>query len=507
MTAETVFPIAMGNEEETGMLVTGDYSGELVEPEYFSTHIEDFIPPVLHYAGRNRFFLSNGGLIYAGGAIIDSPLGDVMVTNPERATPECATPTQTSEYIDAHEKLIVEMGKIYAEKGANNRGDTIEVRIQRRTVDAAGNRKACHDSYGYRSSEEHPLPFANPRVLQSFLGLLATRSFMTGAGHVTSSGLRFSQKNHGLTGEEGYGYFGTMYRVDDTEKARGVYRVEARSNDINLSGWAKRVRIGGPALHLALGQTELAEKLPVYTGGTNHVEVAKRLNGLVIDDDGELIPEKHHFEALAFQRVVAELALDKLHLYTEVSDEYFRIAHEMYKYCDDFEAVLKKEKPFTVLANRSDAMVKFQYIARRVQRDRGLGRVRDMTDMIARMHDMQYDYIDIHARPYSPAVVNYGYGYRLRNKGHFVFGHDANAAERAYYHPPKETRAHVRAQAIRRYDMHQLPHRMEWHAMSANAAMDGNEWRTVPFGDVDSPRTSSRLHQFLAQHFEERSKQ
>lgn len=450
--------------------------------------------------------MSNGGLVYPGGAIVDSPLGDVMMTNPERATPECATPFELSDYIGAHEKLIVEMSKIYAEKGANARGETVEVRLQRRNVDAAGNRKACHDSYGYRVSAERPLPLTNPKVRQSFLGYLATRAFMIGAGHVTSAGLRFSQKNHGLTAEEGYGYFGTMYRIDETEKARGVYRIETRSNDVNLSGWASPVRIGGVGLLLALGQTELSRKLPIYSGGTNHVEVAKRLNHVTIDDDGELVPEKHHFEALDFQREVAELALDQLHLHADVSNEYFRIANEMYRYCDDFGAVLRREKPFAVLAKRSDAMAKFQYIVQRVQRDRAIGRVRSMTDMVARMHDMQYDHIDVHALPFSSAVVKYGYGYRIRAKNHFVFGHNEAAIEHAYYRAPKRTRAHVRADAIRRYDMHSIPTRVEWHMMTANGAIDDNVWKGASFGDVDSAQMTEQLHEFLVEHFDERSK-
>lgn len=52
MAVETLFPIAMGNEEETGMLVTGDYGGDMVEPEYFATHMEDFIPPPCTMLGR-----------------------------------------------------------------------------------------------------------------------------------------------------------------------------------------------------------------------------------------------------------------------------------------------------------------------------------------------------------------------------------------------------------------------------------------------------------------------
>lgn len=505
MAAESLFPIAYGNEEETGMLVTGDYSSDMVEPKYFCEHMEDFIPPDLQHIGSDRIFLSNGGLVYPGLAIVDRIDGDIAITNPERTTPECSDLNQVSDYIDAHEKLIVEMSKIYAEKGANNRGDTVEVRLQRRTVDSAGNRKASHDSYGYRFDEERPFPTNEPRVLQSLLGFLATQPHVTGAGHVTSSGLRLSQKIHGLKGEEGYGYFGTMYRIDKTEDYDNVHRLETRLNDINLSGWAKRVRFGGVALHLALGQTELAEQLPIFPGGTNHAEQAKRLNKIAFDRDGELVPQPHHFEALAYQRIVAELALDLLHLYTEVPDQYFKVALEIVKYCDDFEAVLRKEKPFCVLADRSDAMLKFHYIARRVQRDRDLGKIRQMTDMTARMHDMQYDYIDIHAKPFTPAEVSYGYGYRLRNKGHFVFGYDRAAVERAYYRPPKGMRAQVRATIMRQYDTTGATVTMDWHRIQVKRP-DHPSPQSVTLGDVDSDTLLLSTKKFLDTTFPRRTK-
>lgn len=470
----------MGNEEETGMLVTGDYLGEMVEPVYMAAHLSDFIPPDLLFAGDNRHFLTNGSLVYMGGAS-DPENNNFVATNIERATPECSSPQDVSTYIGAHEKLIVEMSKLYAERQANSRNDAVEVRLQRRSVDAFGNRKGCHDSYGYSEDHNVAFPFENPRVLQSFLGFVATRSFMTGAGFVNGHGaLRFSQKNDGLAAEKGYGYIGTMFRIAEPEKLHKTSRIEVRSNDVNISPWATQMRVGGVALLLALGQTELADELPIFPGGTNHAKHAKPFNGVSFDPEGQLIKTKDHVTAVDFQQKVAELAQDRLQAFVDVPNHYYRIAREIYDYCEDFRSVLSGEKSFEVLADRSDAMAKFRYIARRVERDREAGQTRRMTDMKARMHDMLYDFIDVHAMPSMPAKADYGYGYRLRERGVFRLSPDKLAVDRAYYHPPNDTRAIVRATAIREYDMSRRGVVMDWHSVSVD--------------NVDSPQSSLLGH-------------
>lgn len=505
MAAETVFPIAMGNEEETGMLVTGNHPGDMGEPYYFATHLREFIPDDLHHAGEPRIFLSNGGLVYMGGAS-DREEGAIYSTNIERATPECPDPETTATYIDAHEKVIVEMSKKYAELQANALTSVVEVRIQRRSVDADGNRKGAHDSYGYSEERNIRDPFKEPRGKQAFLGFLATRSFMTGAGYVNAhGGLRFSQKADGLISEEGYGYFGTMYRVAEGEPAYGTGRIETRMNDVNISPWATKVRLGGVGLLLAMAQTDLVEDLPIYEGGINHTHVAKRVNGLRFDKDGQLIARKEHFEALDFQQRVAELAQDKLQLYADVPDKYYRIAREMHDYCEDFRDVLKSEKPFNVLADRSDAFAKFKYIQRRVRQDETDGLSRTMTDMKARMHDMQYDFIDVHALPYAPAVAAYGVGYRLRDKGHFRMSHTKADVERAYHQAPKGMRGQVRTRAMRDYDMSGHKVTMDWHEMRVDKGVDGN--RGVSLGPVASDVTLLSTRKFLETTFPRRTKQ
>ncbi len=133
------FPTVMGVEEETGLMVNHGTVWE--DPNILAENIADYMPSI-SFSGVNKLFLQNGGLIYPGGGA-----GAKGADNIERATPECRRPVEIAAYIQANERLMVDIAANYAKKMSAANNSHTQVRIQRRVVDSQGNRKACHDNF------------------------------------------------------------------------------------------------------------------------------------------------------------------------------------------------------------------------------------------------------------------------------------------------------------------------------------------------------------------------
>jgi hypothetical protein len=104
-----LFPIAMGNEEES-MLMTGDLDGPLADPTDFVSRFGRYIPVGIRRVPGRQVFLQNGGLLYDGGASWDNSEEYYFDNvNLERATPECADPEELARYTGASEALYVQM--------------------------------------------------------------------------------------------------------------------------------------------------------------------------------------------------------------------------------------------------------------------------------------------------------------------------------------------------------------------------------------------------------------
>ena len=156
------------------------------EPYQLAEGLEKYTPVELL---GHKEFLTNGFKLYAGGCIKSE-----LVTNIERATPECSTPQELVAYIRASELLIRNLVENYVAIESAYDDTTINARIQRRVVDGEGNRKGCHDNFGIQVADDNEeIFFQNSKL--SITNHLATRSFVTGAGHIKNKQLRRSEEH------------------------------------------------------------------------------------------------------------------------------------------------------------------------------------------------------------------------------------------------------------------------------------------------------------------------
>lgn len=448
---ETVFPVAYGNEEETGMM--DNLQSFYDEPYKLSEDLLQYIPNDLLGC---KDFLTNGFKLYAGGSA-DS----AMATNIERATPECATPQELVTYIRASELLIQKVVENFVTAESGYDESTINSRIHRRVVDSAGNRKGCHDNFGIYA-KDHDSFLLDTKL--SLTNHLATRSFVTGAGHVKSKELRYAQKINGLSGVVGYGYTGTMMRMDQENNDK-TSRLEIRCNDINISDWATLIRIGSTALVLAINNTPLADQLKTDFS-ERPIDLAKRHNQLHLYKDLRIEKNKIDFSAVDYQQKIAELALDKLQLYIdELPLEYFEIAKELYEYCEDFKTVAEQKATIELLADRADWAAKFVILNRHVQEDEKYGIKRRVCDIEGQAIDLRYDYISVTGSNGELQPTIHGLGYKLRNRNFFKKTIPQNNVLKALKQAPTTTRAHLRANLLQQYEAEFC----DWNVVTLNS--------------------------------------
>ena len=435
-----VFPVAIGNEEETGMLI--DHGEGFDEPYSLVERVSHYIPSKLHYHDQ---FLSNGAKIYAGGS------GDEIKgqTNLERATAECTTIDQFVHRIRANEQLLVDIAESYASSVSEQSAHpNVDVRIQRRVVDTNGNRKGCHDNLCI-----NPLAI-DASLTDAFLlnnavlSHLANRNVITGAGVLHADGsFDLSQKVGGLSKVEGYGYKGTMYRL---AREATDHRLEIRCNDVNLSDWAIRQRIGGTALALAISATPLRDSITTEPREHDYYSnSAIQKNRTFLSPDGEIIPSPVQKRSIEHQKHIALIALADLQEFTgKLSDELEQCAIEALQFCNDAELVFGGDAPVELLADRADWAAKLHRIQQAIQEDKDFGFKREVGDVAYRAIDLKYDHIAIRAVKGSVRTRR-GYGYKLRDSGAFKSTAIQEQIDRAYYQPPESTRAITRATLLK----------------------------------------------------------
>lgn len=497
------FPLAYGNEEETGIMVRFDRSGPFMQPLHFAESLTQYLPANLpHWTDGFRAFLGNGGLVYPGGSAtdreryVDMSSAAVQIEdnkarydNIERATPECSSPTEMGVYVQAHEQLIVDMAQNYAVQTSKINERPTEIRIQRRVVDSVGNRKACHDNFGVPNVVEK---LADDTIAAPLVGFIATRSFMTGAGYVGMSrpdqgpdSTQFAQKINGLEDIEGYGYKGYMYRV---ENEYGDERLEIRCNDINISPWAIRVRVGGIALMLATLDTPLKGLVNDRLYTTTAIKTAKQSNLANFLPDGRLQTTFALKSALDSQEFMADIFLEKLPHYVDLGDEYLDIATEIKEYCADFRAVLGGYLPLEYLADRSDFAAKFTNIlANRAEDGKPLLSFESMRD------DMRYDHIAIASLTNGISRVRKGNGYSMRDKGKFRNTPRDKDVQKAFYWAPSSTRATIRAKLIRTQELAEV----RWRKIAIETK---NGYGEIDLGNVDDTELTM-FQQHAIEHF------
>ncbi len=434
-------PRICGNEEETGLLIDyGDGRG-FDEPYDFVSRIEEYLPGGVVHQDR---FLSNGSKIYPGGTC--DPVDGL--TNLERATPECTSAQDLTTHIRSSEELLVRSLSNYVQNISTHTGNTVRGRIQRRVVDNYGTRKGCHDSLSVHLDE---IAGQGDQLTlhESVLGHVATRSFVTGAGYVKpDNGTYFAQKIGGLEETRGYYYRGSMYRTDVEDGSR----LEIRCNDINISDWATRMRIGSEILAVTIAKTPLRSELPIHGSHDRMYQQAKLYNSYSINPDGSIDSYDTLRHALRYQRLIAEISIGGLEDFMgELDEDLSWTAGELLQYCYDFEKVLNGEADISLLADRADWAAKFKkihddYVDRSAYEPNAT-----LTDIRAQYLDLKYDHIGIQATDGVLRRPHYGYGYKLRNKGAFAYTAPQPDVERGVYQPPRDTRARARADIIRHF--------------------------------------------------------
>lgn len=463
-----LLPTAFGVEEETMMMV-GAHGAPLdtfTEARTFVDDSVDYIPNDIAYGPTPFYiFLQNGGMLYDGG-------GDGA--NLERTTPECSTMDEISAAIQANEQLLVRMSENYVSDSAYS-GMPEEIRIQRRVVSTIGTTRACHDNF-----QAHKLPWVvNLRHSRSegvLMAHLGTRSPITGAGYVTPTSTHFAQKIQHITEVNNYTYVNSAYR-NASETDTGP-RVEIRCNDINISPWAIRMRIGTSALLLTALQTPMLKDLTAIIPRDFHeakdwLTYFRVYNEARIDNEGVLNPSPKLYESLDFQERLYTMLGGPLKKYVEIDDQYKDVITEGIQYIHDMRKVLKEEKPLSYLSDRSDFAAKFCKIAASMRRGREDGFDRAPTDTISQMWDLRYDNIRVSPGTQNKPRVEYGYGFKFRDKGGFRNTLSEDAVATALYQPPKTTRAYVRGTLIRK-DMLQ---KCDWATVTV--AAEDNEHKAL----------------------------
>ena len=439
-----IFPVAYGNEEESGIM--DDITGSFDEPYTLVANLRDYVPSEVQSTNTSIvMFLRNGSKIYPGGIGNRS-----RATNLERATQECAQPSDLGLAIRAEELLLAKTAENYVKAESLNHEKRVTLRSQRRVVDSRGSRKACHDNFAL----ERDAPFVSDfwgkaEAPPDLLAYAASKGIIDGAGYVREYGLHFSQKVGGLSSLYNYGYMGSMFRFSSSE---GNPRIEVRHNDINISDWAIQVRVGGMALAIALSQTPLSSQLP-RLAAEQAVRKTNAMNRLTLRDDGTIESNASLIRAINMQQATAELAMSRLCLYVdEVPEELLWAATERYRFCDDMRRVIAGDESIGLLSDRADWAGKLSLTLAGLQRDRAAGMTRSLTDMKSQFSDMRYDYKEFSAINGKLQKTKVGAGYKLRDKGQYRGRkYTDRQVNEAYRHPIPGTRAAIRGQLLERY--------------------------------------------------------
>ncbi|HYH74564.1 MAG TPA: proteasome accessory factor PafA2 family protein [Candidatus Saccharimonadales bacterium] len=430
----------------------------------------------------NLYQLSNKDVFYT--SRMDSTGGGLYIdrSHLELTTPEYATVNELTARAQSHEQKEIAIVTAFLKGQQQSERRNRVVGIHRRIVDTRGNTYGLHDNYGFLKTPQL-LNIVAPIVS----GHLATRSFVTGAGYVTPRSLLFAQKAQHVDAVMGYEYNDTMFRTTSDE---GGTRFETRCNDINISPWAIRIRIGSTAIALVLGRTPAGDNLARLARellGTEQQwhKGPYRYNQMHLKQDGSLRARRNLFRAIRYQMQMAEtfLSSDMAKYGPEPPVELALIAHGLYDYCKDVIHVVTGDAPYTSLADRADWAAKVMLIDRRIERDKQddpkMRRTRQ--DATAIKDDLAYDYIQVDNRE-PPVRVRYGTGYLLRDKKHFFAGEiDPAVVAQAGKTPPSNMRGALRAELLKNYDVSTA----SWRSAALINDTTGN---TITVS-IDDPRT------------------
>lgn len=428
-------PHAMGNEEENGFLYTinGETSFEPVPSEYVGAVPSDA-------AGCGNY-LRNGGKVY-------------VTQHPEICTPECQYPREVTQYIRANEDITVDTASNFLQAIGTDpdyeKSPDGSVRLQRRVIDGWGNRWGNHDNFGVGDNLA-ALFEERPAMRQKFFGHIVSRSFVTGAGHVTQQKLTYSQKVDGLEFVTKYSNTGSIYRFEKTEGMR----LEVRCGDTNVSDWATWMRTGSMALAITVAQLPDTESF-IGPDEDNVLREASRSNVLHLQPDGSIQSTKALRRNIRFQQNLAEYALGTLPKYIgPLPPDYVDVATELLAFCQDMQAVTDGDAPIKSLADRADWAAKLAGIQRKTAAAKKDNKHRTVLDKSAQALDMSYDCIEIQMNEGEVGEPTYGWGYRFRDAGIFRQTIPDDEVHQAYDTGPATTRGGLRSEIFKSYHVKQ----------------------------------------------------
>jgi hypothetical protein len=464
-----VAPVAYGNEEEASLMLSLGHPGTFAEPS--KDEIKELQRSLPEGITSFKSFLSNGSRLYGD-------MGDSFL---EFATAECATPRDLTTRIRSSELLFLALISNRITELSESSDDEVVARIQRRVIDSVGRTKGSHDNFGVNISR---VTSKHKELKPTVLGHMATRSFVTGAGFVDNDQLLYAQKIKGLRKTKDYGASSSMYRK--TAQMDEGERIEIRCNDINISEWATRVRVGSAALAFMIAQTPFTNGLEGFGDHDKIYEEAQEFNQLELRTDGTIVESERQLRALAYQQMMADISLDGLERHAgPLDDDLHWVAEELMQYCVDYRKVLNGDADVSILANRADWAAKSLIVLR----DHEKRSEDDLTSSIdfvrARALDLKYDNITLKAQGGKLQIPDYGFGYRLRDNGHFRYTAPADEAQDGVYHPPRDTRAFTRAEIIRQHH-----DSLEYIAWGLTKHVEKGRYVITPMSDllrVDEP--------------------
>ncbi len=433
------FPLVVGTKD--ALKVSFEGSGNASD---FIQSFEGLVPGGLrHVPGKkDQIFLQNGSMIKVGPA-----KGGRCI---ETATPECVDPYQIATYSQANEVLVTDMLSEYVRRIPDS--DTqVRVGVQRKAVGTEEyNGIGSNDNFAIHYDTDGTSQFKSIRYRALLNLFLASHAFMTGAGHIGKSGYRFAQKADAVDcrTDGDFARTGYVYAQDDVNGDR----LRVQCNDINISPWAKQIRLGGVALFVALLETPLAAKIMGDISPSLRLEDQVRgyseYNALSTDSDGNLLSSHGIREALDVQLRVLDAMMRHLGKYIELREVDIDIIEQSLQYAEDFQKVLRGHESWGLLSDRSDLAAKFDYIAQRMQEDRNSGVSRKPGDARSLAADLDYGNTVVRRGDSGEVEVTKGIGVVLRDAGQFKMAIKPQDIEVAYQSAPRKTRAYDRGGAI-----------------------------------------------------------
>lgn len=365
-------------------------------------------------SGLVNAVLDNGARLYVDHA------------HPEYSSPECVDPLSATLYDKAGERVMQAAAASVTRTLAPHQ----RLVLHKNNSDGKGNSYGAHENYLVSRS----VKFGD--IVHHLTSFLVSRQILTGSGKVgaehgrTSTGYQITQRADFF--EEEIGLETTLKRPiintrDEPHADPALYRrLHVIFGDATMSEVQTFVKLGSTSLILmALEEGALDEPMKLDSPVRDVRRVSRDLNF----NEPLRFKDGQRFTALELQWKFFELA-ERFTATADISPVYKQVLHEWRDLLTDLA------QGWRAVADRLDWAAKLKLLEAFRRRD-GL----EWGDAKLRLLDLQYHDVDPNRGLYHKLVS----GGRMRT----LFGDDE--VHRAVSHPPAETRAWFRGEALRRY--------------------------------------------------------